>query len=127
MNMRGIANRITKTVNSNIFVNWVQSTGYTTDAAGHRTPTITTTQIEANVQALQGSDIRHVDMMNMQGVMRSVYLYGNIQGIVRADGKGGDILQFPEVPGGASKNWLVSQVMETWPNWCRVLVTLQQS
>jgi hypothetical protein len=63
--------------------------------------------------------------MNIQGVMRSVHIFGNIQGVVRIDQQGGDILQFPELPGGAIRNWKVIQVMETWPTWSRVLVALQ--
>jgi hypothetical protein len=63
--------------------------------------------------------------LNIQGVMRSVYLYGNIQGVVRVDQKGGDILQFPETTCGEIKNWKVVNVIETWEDWCHVIVTLQ--
>jgi len=61
----------------------------------------------------------------MRSIMRSVHLYGNVQGIVRTDSQGGDVLQFPEAPGGPPRNWRVTLVMETWPTWCRVIVTLQ--
>ena len=126
MNPRAIANRFTQLTNKNLPINWIQSTGYVTDDAGKRTPTTITLSVQAQVQALSATDLKHIDGLNISGIMRSVYLYGNAAGVVRADQIGGDILVFPEVPNGCNKNWLVTQVMETWPDWCRVIVTLQQ-
>ena len=126
MNLFG-ASSVVGVVNPPQSITWKQSTGYTTDAAGKRTPTYSTTTVQAQIQGLTGSDLRHTDGLNLQGVMRSVIMYGNVQGVVRADQQGGDILVFPEVAGGADRNWLVTQVMETWPDWCRVIVTLQDS
>ena len=125
MNLHGIVSGVISAVNPQINVQWLQSTGYTTDNAGKRTPTNTALTVRAQVQALSATDIRHTEGLNMTGIMRSVYLYGDVAGIVRIDQKGGDILQFAEVPGGTVRDWLVSQVMETWPDWCRVIVTLQ--
>jgi hypothetical protein len=125
MNLRGLANQLTSQINPNQAITWVQNTGYTTNAAGKRTPTTTSSSISAQVQALSGRDLDHMDGMNVQGVMRTVFMYGNPQGVVRVDSKGGDMLQFPEIPGGANRNWLVTQVIETWPNWAKVVVTLQ--
>jgi hypothetical protein len=125
VNLRGIVNGAIQGINSDSVVMWVQNSGYTTAADGTRTPNQTSTTVSANVQALSGTDLRHIDGLNMQGVMRSVYLYGDVEGIVRANGQGGDILQFPMAPGGIAQNWLVTQVMESWPTWCRVIVTLQ--
>ena len=127
MNLRGIANSLTQAINANQTVVWQQSTGYTTDASGKRTPTYATSNVQAQVQAIDGGDLKHLDSLNMQGVFRSVYLYGNVAGVVRADQKGGDILQFPQVPGGPVHSWVVTMVRETWPDWCRVIATLQQS
>jgi len=126
MNLRGLANKYTRLTNNNIQVNWVQSTGYVTDSAGKRVPTTITLTVEAQVQALSTSDLKHIDGLNITGVMRTVYLYGNAAGVVRADQIGGDILRFPEVPNGTIRNWLITQVVETWPDWCHVIVTLQQ-
>lgn len=127
MNLRALANPFTQIVNDNLQIPWIQSTGYTTDINGKRTPTTTTITAPGQVQALSASDLRHVDELNITGILRSVYWYGNVQGIVRADQQGGDILQFPEVPGGPVRNWLVTTVVETWPSWSHVIVTLQAS
>jgi len=126
MNLRGLANKYTRLTNNNIQVNWVQSTGYVTDDAGKRVPTSITLTVDAQVQALSTSDLQHIDGLNITGVMRTVYLYGNAAGVVRADQIGGDILRFPEVPNGTIRNWLITQVVETWSDWCHVIVTLQQ-
>lgn len=126
INVRALANTAIQGVNPNISIDWVRSIGgYTTNADFTRTPVTTTTTVQGNVQGLSGQDLKHVEGLNIQGVFRSVHLYGDVQGVVRADQKGGDILQFPETPGAAFKSWRVISVMETWPTWCRVLVCLQ--
>jgi hypothetical protein len=125
MNIRALANRFTQVTNRNIPINWIQSNGYTTNDAGKRFPKTITMSVQAQVQALSGSDLLHTDGLNMQGVMRSVYMYGNAVGVVRADKLGGDILVFPECLNGCNKNWLITKVVETWPDWCHVVVTLQ--
>lgn len=125
MKLRSIVNGAIQGINHDRTVTWVQNSGYTTADDGTRTPAQTSVDMRANIQALSGTDLRHMEGLNIQGVMRSVYLYGDVEGIVRAQGKGGDMLQFPMSPGGAVESWLVTQVMETWPRWCRVIVTLQ--
>jgi len=126
MNLRGIANKYIQVTNPNQEINWVQSNGYITDDAGKRTPKTITLTVQAQIQALSATDLKHIDGLNINGIMRSVYMYGNAAGVVRADQIGGDILVFPETPKGCNKNWLITQVMETWPDWCHVIVTLQQ-
>jgi hypothetical protein len=123
--VRMIANQVSQVTNPNISMTWLKSTGYTTSASGARTPTTTSQVISAQVQGLSSEDLKHTDGLNIQGVMRSVHIFGNVQGVVRIDQQGGDILQFQELPGGAIRNWKVIQVMETWPTWSRVLVALQ--
>lgn len=126
MNLRSLVNGYTQLTNPNILINWIQSTGYITDSAGKRTPTTLTLSVRAQIQALSTTDLQHTDGLNITGVMRSVYMYGNAAGVVRADNIGGDILIFPEIPNGSNRNWLITQVCETWSDWCRVIVTLQQ-
>ena len=126
IDVRSLANGITSQVtNANIQVTWQQSTGYTTDSAGKRTPTYSPVVLMAQVQGLSAGDLKHVDGLNIEGVKRSIHITGNMQGVVRADQKGGDIIQFAEYPGGIARNWKVVSVMETWPTWSRVIVVLQ--
>ena len=123
--VRKLANPLTQITNPNLTILWGQNQGYTVDNTGHRTPTITQVPIQAQVQGISASDMKHVDALNITGVVRSVHMFGNVQGVVRADQKGGDILQFPEVPNSPVRNWMVFQVMETFATWTRVLVLLQ--
>ncbi len=126
MNLRRIANGLTQAVNPNVPATLIRSTGgYATDAAGHRTPAIQQYQIKVQVQGLSGRELQHLEGLNVQGVMRAVYLYGDISGVVRADQKGGDVLKFREAPRGSERSWRVVQVLETWPDWCKVAVVMQ--
>lgn len=108
---------------------WRRSSGYTVATSGIQTPTYVDMTVTMRVQALSGRDLKHEAFLNMQGVKRSVYLYGNVQGVVRPNVQGGDILQFPENRGGSNRDWLVVVVLETWTpdatGWCKVGVVLQ--
>jgi hypothetical protein len=125
MNLRGMANSLTQNVNPNISITWRKSTGYETDTARKRIPKFSDTTVQGQVQALSATDLKHVDGLNITGVMRSVYLYGDVEGINRQNQQGGDLLVFPQAPGAPDSTWLVATVVETWPDWCHVIATLQ--
>ena len=126
MNLRGLANSVTQQINENQTITLQRNTGYTTDLNYNQVPTFETLTGEAQIQALGPKDLQHLSYLNIQNVSRKVYLYGNWQGVVRADSKGGDILTFPEIPGGDNRNWKVVTVFETWDTWCAVGVVLQE-
>lgn len=128
MNFHLLVRPVITTVNPDISGTWRESTGVTIDSGGRSTPTYTDhTGVRMQVQAQTGKDLQHPagSYISQQGVLRSVYVYGNYQGVARPDDKGGDLLIFPEVPGGANKTWLVTTCYETWPDWCKVGVVLQ--
>jgi hypothetical protein len=125
MNLRGIVNKYTQLTNPNVQITWKQSNGYITNNSGKRNPKFLILTVDAQIQALSTSDLEHTDGLNITNVMRTVYLYGNAAGVVRADNIGGDILVFPEIPNSSNKNWLITKVVETWPDWCHVIVSLQ--
>lgn len=125
MNLRQIANNATRIINPNITATLKRSNGYTTDEAGKRTPTFEVLSGEIQVQAMSTSDLQHADNLNIQGVLRSVFMNGNWAGVVRTDEKGGDVLRFPQYPNGEDCDWLVVHVIEAWPDWTRVIVCLQ--
>ena len=76
--------------------------------------------LSGQVQALQYKDLQQLDALNLQGTRRKVYLYGVKDGVVRSLSKGGDLLTDED-----DNVWLVAQVLEQWPDWCSVAVTLQ--
>lgn len=126
MNLHGIVRGAITAVNPDIAIMWLASTGPTVAAGGKMTPSYAApAAITGQVQAASAETLQHADMLNSQDVVREAWLYGNKQGIVRVDAKGGDLLQFAQVPSGPVQTWLVRQVIETWPDWCHVLVTLQ--
>lgn len=118
-------------VNPDTDIIYKQSTGNTQNAAFKQLPAFAAdVELRGNVQALTGKDLKHEALQNIQGVLRGVYLYGNVQGVVRPDSKGGDLLVFPQSRGGTPQTWLVVAVLETWAveaeGWCKVAVCLQQ-
>lgn len=126
INVRAIANAAIQPVNENIGAQYRASTGYTTNPAGKRTPTFAAeVPVQIQAQAVKGSDLRHINSLNVQNVYRNVRMWGNTQGVVRLEAKGGDLLRFPQVPGGQVETWLVVAVLETWPTWCSLIVCLQ--
>lgn len=127
MNLHGIVRGAITSVNPDITAMFQRSTGNTVSAAGKQVPTYATAvPVQIQAQATDGDDLKHIEALNIQGVFRAVYMYGNTQGVVRPNQKGGDLLQFEQTPGSGQQTWLVVKVTETWPDWSRVLVCLQQ-
>jgi hypothetical protein len=130
MNLHNIVRGAINAVNPDIVGLWRESTGYTQDATGRPIPAyVDHPGVAMQVQALTGKDLMHEAFQSMQGVKRSVYVQGNVQGVVRPDGTGGDLLVFPQDRGGPNRTWLVVVVLETWTpdsaGWCKVGVVLQ--
>src|ERR1044071_9875799 len=126
LNVRGAANAAIQAVNPNMAGTFYANTGFTINAAKKQVPSYAAAvpNVPLQVQAVTAGELRHLENLNVQGVLRSVHMYGNTQGVVRVNQKGGDLLYFPEVPGGAAKIWKVVKVLETWADWCHVIVNL---
>ena len=130
MNLHGVVRGHVPAVTPDLPCVWRMSAGsYVTAADGSRTPQYVDTSVRVQVQALTGKDLKQLDQLNIQGVDSAVYMYGNPQGVVRTDVKGGDLLLFPQRLGGIPQTWLVRAVLETWRveqgGWGKVAVTLQ--
>lgn len=129
MDLNGIASQFTRAVTPAVTGALFLSTGYTTAGDGKQVPTYderTLTSID--MQALSGADLRQLDALNVQGASRAAYLRGNIEGVNRVRGKGGDLVvisEGPGVPPAQLGTWLVVGVLETWPDWCKVALALQ--
>ncbi len=129
MDLNGIASRVTRAVTPAVPGALFLSTGYTTGADGKQTPTYDErTLTSVDMQALSGGDLRQLDAINVQGASRAAYLHGNIEGVNRVRGKGGDLVvisEGPGVPPAQVGTWLVVGVLETWADWCKVALALQ--
>lgn len=125
MNLHGLVRAAITSVNPDITATLRRSLGtYTTGADGSRTPDYADSVAQIQVQGLSAKDLQHLDALNIQGVLRSVHLNGDWQGVERPLSKGGDLFKFAD-PAGVQRWWLVVNVMETWPDWCRVVVAMQ--
>ena len=130
MNLHAAVRGQVTIVNPDTVGTWRRSNGATTALDGSRTPVfVDVPNTLFQIQALTGKDLKHLERLNIQDVERAVYMYGNAQGAVRVDAKGGDLLLFPQVRGGAAFTWLVVAVLETWTpdvsGWCKLGVKLQ--
>jgi hypothetical protein len=119
VNLHGLVRNAIGIVNPDIPGTLQRSMGYTTAPDGTRSPAYQTEAVTLQVQALTEQDLRQVEGLNIQGEMRRVYVYGQMDGAVRPDRKGGDILTFN------AQRWLVVQVVEQWPGWASVIVARQ--
>lgn len=101
------------------------STGSSTDAAGKQAPAYRPPRdIQVKVQSLTADDLKQLDGLNIQGEKRALYLTGNLEGVLRPDHKGGDLVTLPD-----GTLWLVNLVLEDWhmtSGWVKVAVTRQR-
>ena len=120
MNLRGIANVATQTVNPNIIVSVTRSAGFTVGPGAKQIPAYSAPIVgPAQLQALDGDDLKQLDGLNIQGSIRAIYLYGTVAGVLRPNQTGGDLITI------GAETWLVVKVLETWPDWCKAAIVLQ--
>jgi hypothetical protein len=120
MDLRGVANAVTDTVNPNISVTVKASTGYTIGSGLKQVPSYAAPVTGfAQVQALTAADLRHLDGLNIQGATKSIILRGELNAIVRVNSQGGDIVII------GMQTWLTVAVLEQWPLWSRCAIQLQ--
>ena len=124
MNLAGIVADVVASVNPRLAATLYQSDGtYSTSAAGVRTPNYTTVSVSIDMQALSGRELAFINGLNITGVMRAAYVFGDVQSVVRSTERGGDMLVVPDAPTGPY--WKAVQVLETWGGWCKVALVLQ--
>ena len=120
MDLRGISNSVSDTVNPNIAVSVQASTGYTIGSGLKQVPSYASPVTGfAQVQALTESDLRHLDGLNIQGATQSIILRGALDAVVRVTSKGGDLVTIN------GQTWLTVAVLEQWPLWTRAALQLQ--
>lgn len=121
MDLRGLANGVSSTVNPNQTVRVSRSTGYTIGAGRKQVPSYAApVEGPGQVQALDGKDLQQLDGLNIQGTIRAIYLRGALAGVIRPDGTGGDLVETAN-----GQTWLVVKVLESWPTWTKAAIVLQ--
>lgn len=121
MNLHQIVAGAVSAVNPQMPLTVLVSTGSVTYSDGSRAPAYAPpVTVYGDVQALQYTDIIQLDALNIQGQRRKIYINGEVDGLIRAGKKGGDLVITPN-----GEVWLVALVLEYWPDWCSFAVTLQ--
>jgi hypothetical protein len=127
MNLHGIVSGVISAVNPRVLVTLRKSAGDTIAADGSQVPCYQDfCDVPAQVQSLTYNDLQHISGLNVQGIRRAIYFYGNIEGLDRQAISGGDLVIVPpsqEFP--YETTWLVVQQIEAWPGWSKCIVTLQ--
>lgn len=119
LNLHQIASIAISIVNPNVDGVIRQSAGYTTGADGTRSPSYTDLPVTMQVQSASNEELRQMEGLNLQGSKSVVYLYGDWSGLVRHDKQGGDLLVY------GNQVWLIVTVLENWPTWSKIAITLQ--
>ena len=125
INLRVMANSVTSVINPNIPAVLKRSIGYVTDDAGVRVNTFMEQNIVIQSQSMTSKELQLVESLGLQGYSRAVHINGNIEGLRRHVEQGADILTFKQHDDAEPMDWMVVQVMESWANWCRVLLCRQ--
>lgn len=127
MNLHTAVARVVSAVNPLQQVTIQQATGYVTNADGSRTSTYASFPGQAQIQALSYTDLRAIEGLQIAGLRRAIFLWGNWNSMIRATMQGGDLITFPD-----GSVWLVVFPFEHWGHgvtgtlgWCKVCVTLQ--
>ena len=124
MNLRGIANSVSSVVNPNTPVSLKRSTGYTMGPGMKQVPSYADAVTgSGQIQALDNAELELTAGLNLQGDVRAIYLYGSLAGALRPDGKGGDIITV--TVGRNAGVWLVTKVLESWPDWTKAVIVKQ--
>lgn len=122
MNLHRIVRSAITAVNPDVSCQIYVSTGTTTNAAGKKIPSYADPfSIQGQVQPITSDDLKQIDGLNLQGYLKSIHINGNVDGVNRLKQKGGDRI----VIEATGEEWLTVQVLEQWPDWCRVAVRLQ--
>lgn len=129
MNLHSIVAPLVSAVNPMVPCSVQVSLGSAVDTSYNRVPAYAAAvTIEGQVQSLTFRDLQQMEGLNLQGTRRAIYLLGDVEGLVRVDNKGGDLITLPD-----NTVWLVAMVLESWlqnnpatdPGWVKVAVTLQ--
>jgi hypothetical protein len=124
MNLHSIAAGYISAVNPPLLCQLQPSNGYTVAEDGTQVPSYgNCVDIFCQVQALQYNDLMQTNGLNIQGRRLAAYIFGDWEGVVRSENKGGDLVTLPD-----GSVWLCAMVLEPWAlsaGWTKICLTLQ--
>lgn len=120
MNLHGIVSNAISTVNPFVEAQIYRSIGIVKNPDFSTSPGFAEpVTMLVQKQAVTQSDLRHMDNINVQGLLTTIYTDGNWCGVNRPAKQGGDKFLI------GNETWLVVAVPEIWPDWTRVIGCLQ--
>lgn len=125
INVRSLANIAIQVVNKNIPAVLMANEGYQTDDAGVNTAKFVNYDILVQLQSLSTQDLEHLGVINQQGQFIYGYARGQISALRRPKEKGADKMMFKAYGEDEKSEWLVTQVIESYPTWVKVLLWRQ--
>lgn len=125
INVRSLANTAIQIVNKNIPAVLMANEGYQTDDAGMNTAKFVNYDISVQLQSLSTQDLEHLGVINQQGQFIYGYASGQISALRRPKEKGADKMMFKAYGEDEESEWLVTQVIESYPTWVKVLLWRQ--
>jgi hypothetical protein len=127
MNLHTVVAPVVAAVNPMHPVTLKTNTGTVKNPDFSRTPTYTSSPMNAQIQGMSSDDIRLVANIGLQGTKRKIYLWGAHSGMIRSLRKGNDLIVFPD-----RSEWKVAVVTEDYGHgvdgetgWCSVIAVLQ--
>lgn len=121
MNLHALVSGVIGAINPNQAISIQVSAGYTIAPDRKQVPAYERAfTLIAQVQQLSTQDLRKLESMGIQGSTRKIWMNGSVEAIMRVSEKGGDLITLRD-----GTIWLTTAVMERWPDWCSVSVTLQ--
>lgn len=125
MNLRAIANGMTSSVNPNMAAVLKVSDGYDVDDYGAQVPKYTEQQILIQTQSMSTADLERLNYVSQQGQFLYAYANGSISALRRSLGKGSEMMVFKPYGEDVDAEWMVKQVVESYPDWVKVVLWRQ--
>ena len=125
MNLRAIANAYTRGINPNTTdATLMTNVGYTYSDSGKQIPSYNSyPDIEIQVQSLESKDLEFLaSIMTQQGQYTFVYANNLVSAQRRTLDKGSDLMIFKPYREDEFVAWRVVKVVESYPDWVKVLV-----
>jgi len=130
LNLHAAVRQIIPALNADIAGFWYVNKGAVIGTDGRQVAAFQpAVPVQLQVQPPSAKDLRFAEYLQMQGVIRTVFMFSDPQGIVRANQAGNDLLLFPQWAGGPNDAWLVARPDEGWNvdqgGWSKLLAVLQ--
>jgi len=130
LNLHLAVRQVIPAINPDIAGYWYVNKGFVTGPDGRQVASFRpAVSMQLQVQSPSSRDLRFAEFLQLQGVIRTVWMFSDPQGIVRVNQTGSDLLLFPQWDGSQNDAWLVARPDEGWNvdqgGWSKMLAVLQ--